>query len=518
MNLSSCSWFLLLWGARTAVNVADASDSCRWPPERIRLLPRICRSDGDGDGAAAIGVGATGDSDAVIEIRDAARAGRLSRARQIANECLLLLHFREQFGRQTVDGIGNHCCPSTRDEVINAYKQSADTFFHENDDFLNLLVETDEQGGFVADAKNGPPKCWDGRDSSPATSFGLGHGSFGESVPGSASNGMSHGSIAIDRWNDCCSFFHPCDKEAACFDRVHASRLCCELYEGLESHLILPALREPSVSSSLKFGNVSEGKDRSHESKTMQIYQEGSLRMFDVSGVLWPAGYLLGLCLSHPIECGVPEVLEAVNNAGPALRPIAVELGAGVGFASVAFAKAMQYQMEMDGDSDNLVCGKQSASPLVVATDISNPSLALIASNAQRNGVGDLVNVLKANHTDSNSLSLIFRQYPTLSNDGFDVVLGSSLQALFDGTSKQSAALWHSLDAVLSRKNPNAVAIFSHIRTGDERIKLPSAPERLFECVRRVSGDHFGIMTRDGHNSDFELVLLRRKRIASSAL
>ena len=76
--------------------------------------------------------------------------------------------------------------------------------------------------------------------------------------------------------------------------------------------------------------------------------------------------------------------------------------------------------------------------------------------------------------------------------------------------SRRNASLWQTLGALLSKKNGNAVAVLSHVKTGDERIEIPLESE--LECVRRVSGDHFGMKTRDGHSSDFELVVLRRKR------
>eukprot|EP00970_Alexandrium_tamarense_P015740 scaffold5469_cov175-Alexandrium_tamarense.AAC.1 len=39
----------------------------------------------------------------------------------------------------------------------------------------------------------------------------------------------------------------------------------------------------------------------------------------------------------------------------------------------------------------------------------------------------------------------------------FNVILGSSLQGLFDGTPQLDAMLWRVLDMLLSKKNPNAL-------------------------------------------------------------
>ena len=283
----------------------------------------------------------------------------------------------------------------------------------------------------------------------------------------------------------------------------------------MENHLILPALREPAVTISLEFVDNSTGEEIA---ESIAIEQEGSLRMFDVSGVLWPAGYLLGLCVSNPIACGFPEVLDAINFEYCCTKPLVVELGAGVGFPSIAFAKAAHYQQRGTSSSAD-VCGRYSHNnhlPVISSTDTSQSSLALVTTNAIKNGVGNVVKAMNANHTDPTSLASLPGQLASHSEmnevrDGFDVVLGSSLQALFDGTSHQSAALWKSLDAILSKDNGDAVVLLSHVRSGNEQIVLPQ--ESSFECVRRISGDQFGMKTRDGQNSDFELILLKRKTI-----
>jgi hypothetical protein len=99
---------------------------------------------------------------------------------------------------------------------------------------------------------------------------------------------------------------------------------------------------------------------------------------------------------------------------------------------------------------------------------------------------------------------------------GFDIIIGSSLQSLFDGTQNCNAPLWLTLDTLLSKSNPSSTVILSHIRSGSERIQVPD--ETIpFELVRRIAGDHFNMKTRDGNNSDFELVILRRRRQFSSS-
>lgn len=76
-----------------------------------------------------------------------------------------------------------------------------------------------------------------------------------------------------------------------------------------------------------------------------------------------------------------------------------------------------------------------------------------------------------------------------------------SLQTLVDGTMGHNASLWQTLRALLSNKDGNAVAGLSHVKTGDERIE--TQPESKLECVRRVSGNHFGMKTLYDHSSYF---------------
>ena len=435
--------------------------------------------------------------------------GQLYSARRIAYACLALIHDGKY---DDTDLPRHYCCPSTQEEVVQAYISSANAFFQENDDFLGIIekAHTQEDGDAENAAPSTPPECWEGRKASGVDqNEGLGSLSFGKFVSkeekGIDSN-MNRGSAVIDRWNECCSFFRPPSTDYSCYDTSQREKvfLCCEMSEVSDNHLVLPALREPEVNVLLRFRDIINGSDRSER---VSIEQEGSLRMFDVSGVLWPAGYLLGLCLSNPIACGVPEVLDAMTNDLNSHRPLAVELGAGVGFPSIAFSKALRSH-EHEASNNPEVCDQSHNSPLIVAMDISNSSVALIASNAHENGVGRDVIALRVNQSDITALSRLSQRFA--SSGGFDAVIGASLQALFDGTTRHNASLWQTLGALLSKKNGNAVAVLSHVKTGDERIEIP--PESEFECVRRVSGDHFGMKTRDGHSSDFELVVLRRRR------
>lgn len=125
-------------------------------------------------------------------------------------------------------------------------------------------------------------------------------------------------------------------------------------------------------------------------------------------------------------------------------RPIVVELGAGVGFPSFAFAKALRYHRKRDNTSNGAqVCDESdnNSMPIAVATDVSNLSVALIASNARINDVSDDGIKMRLNHTDTSELLHLTQQFV----DGFDVIIGSSLQSFFDNMSRKDALLWQVL-------------------------------------------------------------------------
>jgi len=429
--------------------------------------------------------------------------GSLSKARKVAYECLYLFRGSDNNKVKRYDDNNHnidvrHCC-STEDKVIQAYKSSSDAFY-KNENFLELIKYEYQQydDDIVDNSSSSSSDCWNGVELKKTNSI-----SFGGVMEEKDNN--SPGSAAIERWNKCCSYFRSCntDKESSCCDKTNENRyLCCDLAEGIDNHLILPALREPTI-------NIRINKYKEEKSEVISIEQEGSLRQFDVSGVLWPAGYLLGLCLSNPVECGMPEVLDAIDSSR---RPFAVELGCGVGFPSIAFAKFVQQYMNSTEVCDE---NNNTVSPIIVSTDTSNISLALTKTNAHANNVGELVITNNSNHSDLESLATL-RQRVAIGEDlhtKFDIILGSSLQSLFDETSKQSATLWQSLDVLLSNDNQDAVVILSHVRSGNDQIILPPEPDNFFEVIRRVSGDKFSMYTRDGHSSDFELVLLRRRQV-----
>ena len=432
--------------------------------------------------------------------------GRLSAARRVAFACLAALH-----GKASNATAGRYCCPASSEDVVRAYQGAADVLFRD-DEYFDVVRRAERRSDDATPRAPAVPECWDGRDAFATVAVGAAFDAFG----GAENTYTSPGSAAIERWNRCCSHFRSRDDSPSCYERPHARshRLCCAMAEGLENHLVLPLLREPSVSIRLRVGGFG---DSSAAPDTIDVEQEGALRPYDTSGVLWPAGYLLGLCVADPVACGVPEVAEAARNQTDRGRVAAVELGAGVGFASIAFAKAARRHAADDATGTD--------APVIVATDLSKSSFALVTANTHENGVGGAVVAWEANHTDATSLSSLSQRVAAMFGNGsdgdddrgFSVVLGSSLQGLFDGTRQHGAALWRTLDALLSADDPDAVALLSHVGTGDDRIALPPASPRRgrFECVRRISGDRFAMTTRDGRGSDFELVLLRRARPAA---
>ena len=404
----------------------------------------------------------------VEEIELRVQAGDLTSARKLAFECL----------------VSTHVSPCPPEDSTKRSSASAAANLFRQEAYLELVKD--------AAASDNPNPNLGSDDCTKIESFEtIGPLSFGSELA-QTEHEKNHGSRVIDKWRECCSFFRPRgpgETPSACEDDT-GRFVCCHLSPGLDNHLILPALREPSVTVRLRLEGGIEND--------ITIEQDGDLRPFAVAGVLWPAGYLLGLCLSNPTECGVPEVFDSLQR-GNTNAPIAVEIGSGVGFATISLAKALQ---------STKTCSQPGKSPVVIATDFKDPSLALITSNAQINNVGDLVTAFKANHTDQDSLSDLLN---TWSKRGFDLVIGSSLQALFDATETAEAPLWAALDALVSKSNHDATVLLAHVKSENERIKLP-IENSLFQIAKRISGDHFGMTTSNGSPSDFEIVVLRRAR------
>jgi len=426
---------------------------------RLQLLSQICVAD-DSD-------------DVTTVIRKLIQTGRTSKARLLGNECLLMLYNKisaPQFSSLL------KCCSGGSDIIVETYKTSKAKLY-EKEDYLQTVIDNLKKN---ADTTTQPSfsdkKC----EHSEAVTVEI------DVMPFASNNGVvtTHGSNFIEQWNACCSHWR--DLSASkCID----NEFCCELVEGTDHHLILPALREPKLQIRLE-----------KSTEVIEIEQDGLLQLYDVSGVLWPAGYLLGLCLSDPVKCGAEEIFGAISNV---TQPFGLELGSGVGFASISLSKTMSLYANAH---------------TVIATDISKSALDLTVTNAYQNGVGEMIVAMEADYRDKGSMMEVKNTIDLLRGNtskqvqqGFDIIIGSSLQSLFDGTQNCNAPLWLTLDTLLSKSNPSSTVILSHIRSGSERIQVPD--ETIpFELVRRIAGDHFNMKTRDGNNSDFELVILRRRR------
>ena len=325
-------------------------------------------------------------------------------------------------------------------------------------------------------------------------------------------------SIVLDRWDICCSqvakksSVKSVDPEKECYhfnpQTMQRSRLCCCLYQGSLSHLRLPALQELSLNVRLKTSNT--------DTFEISIAQEGFLRKYDPAGVLWPTAYLLSMCIAFPDYCGIPELLEASRSHTSPV--VSVELGAGVGLPSIAISRLLQQNGLLDQQDATPSSGRMRR---VLATDRALHALALTTLNSQEAGV----HVVVAHIQDhSNLTQLAEMKHSTLlaggdePNDdgkGYGIVLGSSLQSLFDFKTRDPRhKLWEVLDTLLDKSNTNAIAVLAHVVGA----VIPSSPPSTgdFERIRKISGSHFGMMTRSGDDSDFEISVYRR-RISSAA-
>ena len=419
--------------------------------QRLKILPQTC---------------AASDNDAAAVIQLLVQNGRTTKARLIANECLLLLSntiYTPQFSSLL------KCCSSSSGIIIETYQTSKKKLY-ENENYLQTISDNlNKEGSSATLHSSQVPNCVHSDVSTTEI----------EANPFAP---KTHGSSIIEQWNACCSYWHWSDSSASkCID----SDFCCEIVEGTDHHLILPAVREPNVTIRMQ-----------NRTEVIEIEQDGLLLLYDVSGVLWPAGYLLGLCLHNPLRCAVEEILDAMSNAK---RPHVLELGTGVGFAAIALSKTAR---------------RHSISPVVIATDVSKSALDLTVTNAYRNEVEDMLVATELDYNDvdalmelKNTINLSCDNTSKPEQQGFDIIIGSSLQSLFDGTQDMNAPLWFTLDTLLSRNNPSATVILAHVRSGSERIKVPE--ETIpFELVRRIPGDKFNMKTRDGNKSDFEIVVL----------
>lgn len=320
-------------------------------------------------------------------------------------------------------------------------------------------------------------------------------------------------------WDDCCSML-PQNKGLDILGGTIVSNCaifnpCCEFFVGSSAYLRLPALHEPALAIRLDFFSSDDLKMERKNVTTnttawttiLDLEQDGYLRLFDVAGILWPSGYLLTQCMSNPKRCGIQDLLDMAwsrhHSGGDGDRPMLIELGTGVGAASIASALYLQ-----QGQHYSLGRDKIGNAPSVVATDVSPHSLALTLSNSWCNGANVTVDFLNYDNMTS-VLETRQHYYPAIKSSeptGFPVVIGSSLQSIFEDSHNNNSNLWTTLDLLLDKHNPHALAVFVHTRSNP----LTPPPNGSFELVRQISGDILEMQTRTGETSDFELFLFRR--------
>lgn len=295
-------------------------------------------------------------------------------------------------------------------------------------------------------------------------------------------------SRAAEEWDECCSILPGSEEQTlgsfglSLDDSKNCItwNRCCELFVGSSSYLRLPALHEPAL-------RVRVG---SNDFNVLELEQDSFLRPFDNAGVLWPSGYLMMQCVADPIRCA-PELQRALESSSSG-RPVAIELGSGVGGPSIALA----LYLKKHHGSDN---GKA----VVVATDVAPHAMALATANAKANLAHVAFSL--ANHTDIASLEAVKSKF-SLDQRGFSVVMGSSLESLFGATENPQSRLWTILDALLDPYNPNAIAVLTHTTTDP----LQAPTDGSFRLLRRVSGSVFGMQSRAGSSSCFEISLFQR--------
>lgn len=347
-------------------------------------------------------------------------------------------------------------------------------------------------------------------------------------------------------WDESCSILPPSDSptqwslglstpwEGSRTPFVSSVHPCCEFGPDSWAYLRLPTLHEPAVRLNIPQLRIHPDLQETETTMFLDLEQDGYIRLFDVDGILWPSGYLLSLCLGDVMGCPIPELhellkweLETYVSASSSKDdcitgrhpPLAIELGAGIGAPSIALSKSLQRMgFSAPTTCDRIQRDSDDYGPFVLATDVSPFALALTMSNAAFNNVSDTLSTAPIDHFNETALQEVKNRFFPSSADiasigrhakGFSLVMGSSLQALFQDSGEQGP-LWAALEILLDMDNPRALAIFVHTRT--ERLDPPMKDSIPFRLIRRVSGSlkEFGKMiTRTNDPSDFEICIFK---------
>ncbi|KAL3935695.1 MAG: hypothetical protein SGBAC_008836 [Bacillariaceae sp.] len=303
--------------------------------------------------------------------------------------------------------------------------------------------------------------------------------------------------VVPDYWEKCCSSLseYSANRSPEQLGECYPGGIpvCCEFFDGSPSHLRLPVLRELAIRLRVTLDD--------YEIRFISLEQDGFLRPFDVSTVQWPAGYFLSLCVAAPAKCGIPELKNIFTATEQSRGPIALELGSGIGAASIALAMATM--------SLNSVV-EHSGPPLVIAADNSPQALALSTANVAANSLSEAIKIQKLDHFDMEKVKQLKESYfgDGCADEGFSLVLGSSLLSFFVDTNHPNAPLWQALDILLhcNPKKPPALVLLVHTKV--EPVHPPN--DGSFRLVRRISGDVFDMQTRSSASSDFELSVFAR--------
>mmetsp|Transcript_20145 Transcript_20145/g.63885 ORF Transcript_20145/g.63885 Transcript_20145/m.63885 type:complete len:345 (+) Transcript_20145:26-1060(+) len=193
--------------------------------------------------------------------------------------------------------------------------------------------------------------------------------------------------------------------------------------------------------------------------RVLVLEQDGFLRAFDMPTVLWPAGYFLALWATA--HCGL-------------LGGRVLELGAGVGAPSIAAS----------------LCGGNT----VVATDKALHGLVNARTNALINGASVATRPLDwDSDADVDALA---------ASGAFDVVLGAGL-----APHRWAERLCGVLVRLLRPRGGRAVLAHG---AGDVDPAGSCLGRGALAVERVVPGDEYGLRTRWGAPSEFELVVVGR--------
>eukprot|EP00929_Paragymnodinium_shiwhaense_P025340 TRINITY_DN1534_c1_g1_i1.p1 TRINITY_DN1534_c1_g1~~TRINITY_DN1534_c1_g1_i1.p1 ORF type:complete len:217 (+),score=48.81 TRINITY_DN1534_c1_g1_i1:508-1158(+) len=195
--------------------------------------------------------------------------------------------------------------------------------------------------------------------------------------------------------------------------------------------------------------------------RRLVLEQDGFLRQYDMATVLWPAGYFLTQWVVR--NCA------KLDNGRRIL-----ELGAGIGAPSIAAS----------------LCGDN----VVLATDKEGYSLVNMQVNAQVNGASSMGTARLDWLNDSDITA-------ALSHGPFDVILGAGL-APHRWTERE----WQMLKRLLNVKT--GIIVLCH---GTEDVSLTDGVVAggAFALEEHIHGDAYGLQTRWGHSSEFEIIVLK---------